>query len=197
MGRVGMDRMLMPYSRGMIETLSTARLVLEPQTAAHATEMFAVLSDLAIYEFGNAPPDSEAWLADRFARLESRSSPDGRERWLNWVVRPPGQPPLGYVQATVLDNGSAWVAYLLGSAHQGRGHATRATAAMLAQLESEYGASRLLANVEAENLPSIRLLQRLGFRAATPAEAARHEPTASERIFVRDRLPSADTAAPP
>jgi RimJ/RimL family protein N-acetyltransferase len=83
------------------------------------------------------------------------------------VVRVPGRPPLGYVQATVLDNGSAWVAYLLGSAHQGRGHATRATAAMLTHLESEHGTSRLLANVEVENLPSIRLLQRLGFRAAT------------------------------
>jgi RimJ/RimL family protein N-acetyltransferase len=66
---------------------------------------------------------------------------------------------------------------------------------MLAHLESEHGTSRLLANVEAENLPSIRLLQRLGFRAASPAEAARHEPTASERIFLRDRLAGADPAA--
>ena len=129
---------------------------------------------------------------------DARVSADGRQHWLNWVVRRPGQPPLGYVQATVLEDGSAWVAYLLGSAHQGRGHATRATAAMLAHLESAYGATRLLANVEAENLPSIRLLQRLGFRAATAEEAARHEPTASERIFVRDRHErSGDAAAPP
>ena len=99
---------------------------------------------------------------------------------------PAGQPPLGYVQATVLDDGSAWVAYLLGSAHQGRGHATRATAAMLAHLESEYGATRLLANVEAENLPSIRLLQRLGFRAAT-ADGSRPARADGKRADLRAR----------
>ena len=178
-----------------MRTLQADGLVLEPLTAAHAEAMFALLSDPALYRYiDEAPPADADSLRARYARLERRESADGRQRWLNWVVRAPGQPPLGYVQATVLDNGSAWVAYLLGSAHQGRGHATRATAAMLAHLESEHGTSRLLANVEAENLPSIRLLQRLGFRAATPAEAARHEPTASERIFVRERRAGAGAA---
>jgi len=178
-----------------MRTLQADGLVLEPLTAAHAEAMFALLSDPALYRYiDEAPPADADSLRARYARLERRESADGRQRWLNWVVRAPGQPPLGYVQATVLDNGSAWVAYLLGSAHQGRGHATHATAAMLAHLESEHGTSRLLANVEAENLPSIRLLQRLGFRAATPAEAARHEPTASERIFVRERRAGAGAA---
>ena len=178
-----------------MRTLQADGLVLEPLTAAHAEAMFALLSDPALYRYiDEAPPADADSLRARYARLERRESADGRQRWLNWVVCVPGRPPLGYVQATVLDNGSAWVAYLLGSAHQGRGHATRATAAMLAHLESEHGTSRLLANVEAENLPSIRLLQRLGFRAATAAEAARHEPTASERIFVRERLAGAGAA---
>ena len=178
-----------------MRTLQADGLVLEPLTAAHAEAMFALLSDPALYRYiDEAPPADADSLRARFARLERRVSADGRQRWLNWVVCVPGRPPLGYVQATVLDNGSAWVAYLLGSAHQGRGHATRATAAMLTHLESEHGTSRLLANVEVENLPSIRLLQRLGFRAATPAEAARHEPTASERIFVRERLAGAGAA---
>ena len=176
-----------------MRTLEADGLVLEPLTVAHAEAMFALLSDPALYRYidETTPPDVE-YLRARYARLERRESADGRQRWLNWAVCLPGQPPLGYVQATVLDNGSAWVAYLLGSAHQGRGYATRATAAMLAHLESEHGTSCLLANVEVENLPSIRLLQRLGFRAATPTEAARHEPTASERIFLRERLANTD-----
>jgi|KBSSwiStaDraftv2_1062776.scaffolds.fasta_scaffold01613_15 RimJ/RimL family protein N-acetyltransferase len=182
----------------MIEmrALEADGLVLEPLTVAHAEAMFTLLSDATLYRYiDEAPPADVEHLRARYARLERRESADGRQRWLNWVLRlPPDQPPLGFVQATVLDNGSAWVAYLLGSAHRGRGHATRATAAMLEHLESEHGTSRLLANVEAENLPSIRLLQRLGFRAATPAEAARHEPTASERIFVRERRAGAGAA---
>ena len=178
--------------------LAAEGLVLEPLTAAHAEAMFALLSDPVLYRYiDEAPPADVDKLRARYRRLESRTSADGGEAWLNWIVREPGQPPLGFVQATVLDDGSAWVAYLLGSAHQGRGHATRATAAMLAHLEAAHGTTRLLANVELENLASIRLLQRLGFRAATAAEAARHEPTASERIFVRERHDGAADAPPP
>jgi len=184
-----------------MRALEADGLLLEPLTAAHAEAMFPLLSDPALFRYiDEAPPADLGQLRARYARLERRTSADGRQRWLNWVLRLPEQPPLGFVQATVLADGSAWVAYLLGSAHHGRGYATRATAAMLAHLESEYGTRLLLANVEADNLPSIRLLQRLGFRAATPAEAAPHQPTANERIFVREHGagagPAGSTAAP-
>ena len=53
-----------------MRTLVAGELSLEPQTAAHAEEMFAVLSDPAIYAFENAPPRSIDWLRERFARLE-------------------------------------------------------------------------------------------------------------------------------
>jgi ribosomal-protein-alanine N-acetyltransferase len=164
-------------------------LRLEPLVAADADAMFALLSDRDLYRYiDEAPPDDVDKLRARYARLESRASADGRQAWLNWIVRTqPGGAPLGFVQATVLGDGSAWVAYLLGRAHQGRGVATRATATMLAHLEVDHRVRRLLANVEAENGPSIRLLERLGFRAATPEEAARYEPTPSERVFVRER----------
>ena len=177
----------------LMQSLEADGLLLEPQVAGHAEAMFALLSDPGLYRWlDDAPPADVASLRARYQRLETRKSADGRQQWLNWIVRRPGQPPLGYLQATVLEDGSAWVAYLLASAYQGQGIATRATAAMLAHLEEAYGARRLLANVEAENGPSIRLLQRLGFRAASAEEAARHRPTASERIFVRDRRERSD-----
>ena len=52
-----------------------SRCTLEPLVAAHAREMFDVLSDPAIYEFENAPPASQEWLTRRFERLEQRWSP--------------------------------------------------------------------------------------------------------------------------
>ena len=181
-----------------MQSLAADDLRLEPLVAADSESMFELLSDPSLYRWiDEAPPADASSLRARYARLETRASADGRQHWLNWIVRRPEGPPLGFVQATALRDGSAWIAYLLGSAHQGHGHATRATAAMLAHLEAAYGASRLLANVEAGNGPSIRLLQRLGFRAATAEEAARHEPTASERIFVRDRRDRRDDAAAP
>jgi hypothetical protein len=72
-----------------LRTLVTSRCTLEPLLAAHAHEMFSVLSDPAIYEFENKPPTSEKWLAHRYERLEKRGSAVGEERWLNWVVRLP------------------------------------------------------------------------------------------------------------
>lgn len=69
--------------------LVAGEVTLEPQVAAHAEEMFAVLSDPAIYTHENQPPPSLEWLRERFRRLETRRSADGRERWLNWVIRMP------------------------------------------------------------------------------------------------------------
>lgn len=43
-------------SLGRMRTIEASRCVLEPQVAAHACEMFSVLSDPAIYEFENEPP---------------------------------------------------------------------------------------------------------------------------------------------
>ena len=59
-----------------IRPLETPRLVLEPQVAAHADEMFIVLSDPAIYEFENAPPGSVGSAARAVSR--ARSAPVAR-----------------------------------------------------------------------------------------------------------------------
>ena len=99
----------------MMHVIETGSLTLEPQTAAHAEEMFTVLSDPAIYEHENAPPPSLEWLRARFARLESRLSANGREQWLNWVIRLPASGLIGYVQATLYPDGRAAIAYELSS----------------------------------------------------------------------------------
>jgi ribosomal-protein-alanine N-acetyltransferase len=90
---------------------------------------------------------------------------------LNWLIREQRGAPLGYVQATIEPTRTAWVAYVLGSAHWGRGYAREATQQMLGHLASEYGVTRYHASVEVENRRSIRLLKALGFREATRREA--------------------------
>ena len=52
-----------------MRTIAAPPFVLEPQLAAHAHEMFTVLSDPAIYEFENTPPIDEEWLRKRYERL--------------------------------------------------------------------------------------------------------------------------------
>ncbi|MFN0183070.1 MAG: GNAT family N-acetyltransferase [Aquabacterium sp.] len=142
-------------------------ITLEPQTAAHAGAMFHVLSDAALYALEGEPPASEAWLRDRFTRLESRASADGSEAWLNWVIRLDDGTLAGYVQATVYraaDTGLADIAYVLASRHWGAGLATRAVQAMIDALVADHGVTRLRAVLKARNSRSLRLLQRLGFQ---------------------------------
>lgn len=151
-----------------MQAITTGSLTLEPQVAAHAEEMFAVLSDPAIYEHENAPPRSLEWLRERFARLESRRSADGQEQWLNWVIRLPGGELIGYVQATLADGHGA-IAYELASAYWGRGLAREALQGMLAELAGRYGVRSFSAVLKRSNLRSLRLLERLGFRPAGQA----------------------------
>jgi len=164
--------------------VETADLVLVPQTAAHADEMFAVLSDPAIYEYENEPPPSLEWLRARYARLESRRSADGREQWLHWVIRLPTSALIGYVQATVRPDGCAAIAYELSSAHWGRGLARRAVEAMIAELAERHGVCRLSAVLKRANFRSLRLLERLGFAVASPDEHRRQRVEPDELLML-------------
>jgi RimJ/RimL family protein N-acetyltransferase len=176
-----------------VRAVATPRLVLEPQTAAHAAVMHALLADPALYRHENEPPPSVAWLRERFERLESRRSPDGREEWLNWVMRLRETDALtGYVQATVHGDGSAAVAYVLGSAWWGRGLATEAVQAMIGELAAAHGVHTLRAVLKRSNEPSLRLLQRLGFAPAPQEEHERCGVEPDERLLWR---PVADAAA--
>ena len=118
--------------------IRTARLELWPLTTADAAEMVIVLGDPVLYEFtGEAPLDGDA-LRDRFQRLASGRSADGRERWHNWIVREAttGR-AVGTVQATVTDEGrAAEVAWIIGVAWQGRGYAAESAEAMVDWLEA-------------------------------------------------------------
>ena len=143
--------------------ITAGTLVLEPQIAAHAAEMFDVLSDPAIYEFENTPPRSAAWLADRFTRLESRVSTDGAEQWLNWVVRLPTGALAGYVQATIAGDRTAHIAYELASRFWRQGIGSAAVSGMLAELAATYGVCTFVATLKARNHRSLALLRALGF----------------------------------
>ena len=169
-----------------MRALATAELVLEPLVVAHAEAMFEVLSEPGLCRYLDYPaPPSLEHLRSVYAQLEGRKSPDGSQLWLNWVVRRPGEGPMGYVQATVTSHRAAWIGFVFSSKHWGRGHATQAARAVLEHVASAHGVVRFLASVEAENQRSIRLLERLGFREATQDELHGHELSASERLFIR------------
>jgi RimJ/RimL family protein N-acetyltransferase len=145
------------------KSLVTPRLVLEPQIAAHAPQMFTLLQDPSLYRYENEAPSSVEWLEARFRRLESRASADGREWWLNWVVRQDASTLIGFVQATVCEDHHASIAYVVGSAYWGQGYACEAVTAMLDELLLRFAVIRFSAVLKRDNTRSVRLLERLGF----------------------------------
>lgn len=169
-----------------MRAIETGGLTLEPQTAEHAAEMYVVLSDPAIYEFENEPPASLEWLRTRFAKLESRQSADGKEQWLNWVIRVPPSNLIGYVQATVRPGGRAAIAYELSSEYWGRGLAFQAVQAMISELLVHYEVCSLYAVFKKGNHRSMRLLQRLGFSHASPDECAKDGVEPGELLMTRE-----------
>lgn len=181
-----------------MRALETARLRLEPQLSSHAEEMFAVLCDPAIYEFENAPPASLEELRARYRRLESRRSLDGRQRWLNWIVRESGSRcAIGYVQATVLPGDEALIGYEFASAWWGRGLAREAVTAAIAELAEFHGVRVVGAVFKQSNHRSQHLLQRLGMRSARADEFPGTLAAADEAAMVMRAMDSGAIASPP
>jgi RimJ/RimL family protein N-acetyltransferase len=101
----------------------------------------------------------------RFAKLETRLSADGREQWLNWVIRLPTCELIVMCKQPSIRMARAAIAYELSSAYWGRGLGYEAVKAMISELVGHYGVRRLSAVLVRGNLRSKRLLERLDFFA--------------------------------
>jgi ribosomal-protein-alanine N-acetyltransferase len=179
----------------------TSRVQLEALTAAHAAELFPVLSAPAIYDYiADRPPASEAALAERYRRLESRASPDGSQQWLNWAIRrSEDRLCIGFVQATIHREATADFAFVLGPPFWGLGLAREASAAALSQLFTKFKVTSVFATVDRRNLRSSALLRRLGFKLVASASYPHGTAEASDDVFRLDpsnRTPICDSAAP-
>jgi RimJ/RimL family protein N-acetyltransferase len=148
--------------------LETDRLTLEPLRVEHADELARVLDDPELYRFTGGDPPTAAALRARFERQVNGESPDGRDRWLNWVVRERATVrALGTVQATVKPGRNANatpiadLAWVIGTGHQGNGFAKEAAACMADWLRTQ-GIGTLRAHIHPGHLASIRVAEALG-----------------------------------
>lgn len=145
--------------------LETPRLLLEPLVVEHAALVFEDLRDPALYTFiPREPPASLAALQARYRRLAARSSPDGRERWLNWVarLRTSGE-PAGLFEATVDPDGHAHVAYTVFTRFWRRGLGREGTGRMVEHVLADGSIDVVVAELDTLNRASARLVESLGF----------------------------------
>jgi RimJ/RimL family protein N-acetyltransferase len=167
-----------------MKPIESRSLRLEPLVAAHADEMFRSMSATAIYEYtpGQPPASAEA-LRQRYAQLEKGRSADGRERWLNWVIRLSSRECVGFVQTTIYPELTADFAFVLAPEYWGRGVAFEACQAVLPCLRRDFAVRALYATVDRRNARSIRLLDRLGFLEIPSGRYPHGEVEPDDRVF--------------
>src|SRR5947209_3337121 len=151
--------------------LTTTRLRLEPLRPGHADEMAPLLADAPLYEFTGGTPPSLDELRARYQRQVVGHSPDGVERWCNWICRRSCDgAAVGFVQATVSeDQGplTAVLAWTVGAGYQGQGYAREAAAEVLRWLR-DAGVARLVAYIHPGHRASMAVAGALGL---APTEA--------------------------
>lgn len=142
--------------------LRTHRLRLDPLSIDDADEMVAVLADRTLYRYtGNETPPTVDELRRRYEIQTRGPRPPSTDLWLNWIIRLDGA-AVGYVQATVIPaEGSADIAWVIGTAHQGRGIATEAAHAMVEALFA-VGIDTLRAFIHPRNHASQKVAAKLG-----------------------------------
>nr|WP_240929431.1 GNAT family N-acetyltransferase [Streptomyces coryli] len=129
--------------------MRTARLDLLPLHPDHAPEMAGVLADPALHRYTGGEPAALEDLAARYERLAA-GSPEPGVTWHNWVLRLRDEACLtGYAQATVSGH-VAEVAWVVGTAWQGRGIAREAAPAVVDWL-GERGTAEVIAHIHPDH----------------------------------------------
>jgi RimJ/RimL family protein N-acetyltransferase len=145
--------------------LLSERLELEPLRPDHADELAPVLDDIRLHTFIGGRPATAAELRDRYTRQVVGRSPDGSERWLNWVVRhrKSGQ-AVGTTQATIsAPDGrvTASVAWVIAIAYQQQGYAKEAALVMVQWLR-QHGVESFVADVHPRHTASMAVARAIG-----------------------------------
>ena len=141
--------------------IPSARLALVPLRAGDAEELAGLLDEAPLREWLRAEDVDQ--LRARFAGWETRTSPDGTERWLNWIVRAADdRRALGWVQATVRED-VASVAYATLPAARGSGAASESLRALVPWLRARLGVTAVRAEIDDANVASGRVAAAAGF----------------------------------
>lgn len=156
------------------ETITTARLQLDPLRVDDVDEMMSVYGDGRMFEYTGGERPTRDGLRRRYEALVAGRSPDGSEAWLNWIVRRrDGSPAIGTVQATIDDAARrASIAWELGVPWQGQGFAAEAASALVEWL-SNNSVTAIEATVHPEHAASQAVASRAGLQPIASSTANR------------------------
>jgi RimJ/RimL family protein N-acetyltransferase len=151
-----------------IHALESERLLLEPLRPQDADELTPVFEDPLLHRFIAPPGEPPPNLGELRARFERQTagSPDDSEHWLNWVVRERSSgAAVGTLQVTLRNpkQAVAELAWVIGTAYQGRGYAKEA-AKLVADWLQNRGVVSLCAHIHPMNVASAHVARSLGLQ---------------------------------
>lgn len=154
--------------------LYTARLELEPLQVHHAAILFDSLQDERIYKhFPKSPLNSLEELANRYAKLVTRKSPDSKKVWLNWAIKlNDSSDYIGVLDCEIREDKTATFGYILFPPYWGKGYCTEACFRILEVIFSTYEVKRIIVEIEVNNIKSIRVIEKLGFKQTSVNKGA-------------------------
>ncbi|MDX3910988.1 MAG: GNAT family N-acetyltransferase [Sphingobium sp.] len=142
------------------ERLATDRLTLRPLLPTDAEALFPAFSDPELMTWWSSGP--HATVEETRAYI----APDGGygDEWLAWAITLSDKEAMGRVGAGMRRPGVWEIGYLLRRDLWGKGFAREAVGAVVDHLFADKAARRVFADVDPDNVLSIGLLRRLGFK---------------------------------
>jgi [ribosomal protein S5]-alanine N-acetyltransferase len=148
-----------------VKRIETKRLVLEPVTVANAGALWRIMQMRLLREYQDVPrysrDDFERRVAARPKRLDVRAT--GRFEWLVSIAAT--REPIGWISLRLgeQNRGTAEIGYSIVTGYRSGGYATEAAYALIDHAFEDTTLRKLDACCVPENLPSRRLLSRVGF----------------------------------
>lgn len=153
--------------------IRTTRLVLRAHEHGDLDAILEYHSDPEVVRYLPWPVRDRALAAEALGPRLRQGRVDVEGEWLVLAMQRVDGPVIGEVvlKCASVENGEAELGYALHRAHQGTGLAFEATSALVKLAIEEFGVTRLVAELDARNAASVRLLERLGFRQVRAYES--------------------------
>ncbi len=130
----------------------------------HADLLFEDLQAPELYTFIPQDPPELIGLRKRYAFLEGGESPDGQERWLNWVaIEHETGDAIGQFQATVRPGSSTNIGYSIFPRSWRKGYAKEMCLSLIGYIFNSFDTHVIYAEIDTRNIGSIALVESLGF----------------------------------
>lgn len=145
--------------------IRTSRLLLRAHEHGDLDDMLEYHSDPEVVRYLPWPVRDHALAAEALAPRLRQGRVDVEGEWLVLAIQLADGPVIGEVvlKCASVEKGEAELGYALHRAHHGLGLAAEAASAMIHLATTDFGVTRLIAELDARNAASVRLLERLGF----------------------------------